>query len=381
MPEKLSHTARLHRVEGGLIQQRLTLLQTRYPEVAEDSEHPPFFFDAEISNNLLDSHYTHMSESTLNNYAEDAKRGVAFLRGHNWSELPIGYSLDANLESSAERQRVVASFYTVSGLSATDDLIARMKTGLVRDVSVGFHGGRAVCDICGQDFWDCRHFPGLKYEEKEGDTIRTLLATFTIEDARLSEVSGVFDGSTPEAMILKAERAAKAGELTPQQIELLESRYRIALPTRKVVPMPEETKPTRTLDEKQFQRLVDNLCIHNLMPEEERKTVTPDTAIAYVELAGKRIKELEPQAEEGRQYRKDLVAEALAEGVRAQGNDFDKTLYEGTLNAAPLPVIKRMKEDWKKIADKSLTGGRSTVDGDERQQRKVTASAPDEAYR
>src|SRR5688500_5929581 len=75
-----------------------------------------YYFDAEISNDLLDSHFTHMNEKTLSNYAEDANRGVAFLRGHNWHELPLGYSVSAELSSDKGRQRVLAGFYTVRGL-------------------------------------------------------------------------------------------------------------------------------------------------------------------------------------------------------------------------------------------------------------------------
>jgi hypothetical protein len=309
-----------------------------------------------------------MSESTLRNYAADASEGVAFLKGHNWRDLPIGYSLTGTYEVGA-KTRVVSDFYTIHGLSETNDLIARMKMNLVRDVSVGFHGGRAICDLCGADFWDCRHYPGLKYEEKEGDTVRTQLATFTIEDARLSEVSGVFDGSTPEAMVLKAQRAAKAGDLTAEQIGLLEQRYRVALPVSKsfsvqrdlgnLGPIPKENVK---MDERQFNRFKEILVASGIVPEENRSVMDEETALVFADKLVTRTKALEGQAEEGRQYRADLVAEALVEGVRAHGNDFDKESYTGILNAAPLATVKRMRDDWKKTANKTLTGGRASLD-------------------
>src|SRR5687768_8016648 len=376
----LSHIARV-RLAPRERQSELKRLVTERDYLDEETAaaHPPFFWRAEISNDLLDSHFTRMSQSTLQNYAEDAQRGVAFLKGHNWRDIPIGYSLSGEYEVNG-KQRVISDFYTVSGLSETDDLIARMKTGLLRDVSVGFYGGRAVCDICHQDFWDCRHYPGLKYEEKEGDTVRTLLATFTIEDARLSEVSGVFDGSTPEAMILKAQRGAKNGELNQKQVEQLEQRYRVKLPAPPMIVNGISLSPTsglsttdnqiriggyapmintldfgtqelnvggeRLMEERDFERTLDILEQHGVLPKEERGTVTDSEVVGYIEKLSSRLKELEPQAEEGRQYRKDLVAEALAEGVRAFGNDFDKATYEATLNSSPLTVVKRMKTDW-----------------------------------
>lgn len=390
----LSHLARVSLITKREQEGLLTLLKDR--DSLDDSvaaEFPPFFFRAEISNDLLDSHFTHMSEKTLRNYAEDSNRGVAFLKGHNWRELPLGYSLDGTYEESTKK-RVVSNFYTVTGLSETDDLIARMKTGLVRDVSVGFHGGMMLCDICGLDFWDCRHYPGLKYETKEGDTVKTELATFTIEDARLSEVSAVFDGSTPEAMILKAQRAAKAGELTAEQVDLLEKRYRVALPATKshfvgvnVAPtaLPDVTQDRKVtvMNEEELQRLRNILAIHGWIDEgEERTTADAKTVIGVVELCMKRFKEIEPLAEDGKQYREDLIKEALVEGVRAQGNDFDKELYESTLNGASLAVIKRMKTDWQRIADKIIPAGRTSVDSDERQEpvRVKPNLIPDSAY-
>lgn len=405
----LSHLARVSLITKREQEGLLTLLKDR--DSLDDSvaaEFPPFFFRAEISNDLLDSHFTHMSEKTLRNYAEDSMKGVAFLKGHNWRELPLGYSLDGTYEESTKK-RVVSNFYTVTGLSETDDLIARMKTGLVRDVSVGFHGGMMLCDICGLDFWDCRHYPGLKYETKEGDTVKTELATFTIEDARLSEVSAVFDGSTPEAMILKAQRAAKAGELTAEQVDLLEKRYRVALPATKLhyitsgvafsttpatarLDITSETNPVLTLkqdrkvtvmNEEELQRLRNILAIHGWIDEgEERTTADAKTVIGVVELCMKRFKEIEPLAEDGKQYREDLIKEALVEGVRAQGNDFDKELYESTLNGASLAVIKRMKTDWQRIADKIIPAGRTSVDSDERQEpvRVKPNLIPDSAY-
>lgn len=351
----LSHTARL--VPVSLTREALLeIMKARDTFDPVDLEkYPLYFFRAEISNDLLDSHFTHMSESTLKNYAADATRGVAFLKGHDWRSLPVGYSL-TGLYEVGQKTRVVSDFYTFEGLPDTNDLIARMKMGLVRDVSVGFHGGRAICDLCGADFWDCRHYPGLKYEEKEGDTVRTRLATFTIEDANLSEVSGVFDGSTPEAMILKAQRHAQAGILTAEQVGILEQRYRIALPASKRFASVEVApKEKSKMNEEQVTKI---RTILNVASEEE--------IIQGVEGLQRQLAELAPLAEEGRQYRSDLVKEALAEGVRAQGNDFDAKTYEDTLNRSPLSTIKRMRDDWKKIADGVLTGGRTSVDEDQR---------------
>lgn len=363
-PRVLSHVARVVRLSDAERQAKRELAEANLTHDMNSDE--LYYWDAEISNDLLDSHYTRMSLSTLKNYTEDAERGVAFLKGHDWRQLPIGYSFDASFEEDGKK-RVIASFYTDPTIPEAGDLIRRMKVGLLRDVSVGFHGGRAICDLCGQEFWDCRHFPGLKYEEKKGDTVVSQLATFTIEDARLSEVSGVFDGSTPEAMILKAERAAKNGDLTQQQVRLLENRYRIALPTSRSFPVA--TPKEESMD---YEKVVNDIRSALSLKEE-------DDVMQRVTHLQSEVQRLTPLAKDGEQYRSDMVEEALAEGVRAQGNDFNRSLYEETFKGASLNFIRQMRDDWRKVANASLASGRQTQEADER---KVVADSdiPEEYY-
>jgi hypothetical protein len=342
--------------------------------------HNIFYFRAEISNDQLDTHFTHMSESTLRNYAADAQRGVAFLRGHNWKELPLGYSYGASMGVEGGRQRVVADFYTIEGLSETNDLILRMRANLVRDVSVGFSGGTARCDICGNDFWECRHFPGMKYEEKKGNVVSNVLATFTIEDARLNEVSGVFDGSTPDAMILKAQRFAAAGLLNREQAEKISARYRITLPYRHTAAVIKEGESV--MDGKQLGRLAEILGNAGLLPEDQRETLDVETGLGLVDKLALQNRELNSQAADGRQYREDCIASALAAGVRAYGNDFDKATYQGILVNAPIRTIKQFEADWSKVAKTELPTGRTSVDETTvvTEEIKVKPRVPDSAF-
>lgn len=371
-----SHLARVRLVSKDREAQLHELIHQRN---VEQNDENLYFWDAEISNDLLDSHFTHMNEKTLRNYAEDAERGVAFLKGHDWKSLPIGYSVSGVFENGEGRRRTLAGFYTVRGLQDTDELIARMEARLLRDVSVGFFGGRMICDICGEEFWDCRHFPGLTYEEKHGDVVSSVLATFTIDDARLSEVSGVFDGSTPEAMIRKAKTLASGGEFTPQQVHLLENRYRIALPSSATYPgvaVPATRMEERKMTEEEITRVRSLL---GLGADGDVVTGIENLSKALDE-ANQRIAALEPQAKEGVQYRTDLIEAALAEGVRAQGNDFDRELYGSMLKDAPVAVIKRMRDDWKKVADQTLPAGRVSSDGNEQARPKKVNLHPDSAY-
>lgn len=375
----LTHLARIRIATSERQTSLFRMLQERFGYEGESDT--VYNFDAEISNSLLDSHFTRMSKKTLQNYAEDAQRGVAFLKGHNWRELPLGYSLSGDLQEVEGKHRVVSGFYTVLGSSDINDMVHRMKAGLVRDVSVGFGGGSYTCDICGRDYWDwdCRHIPGLKYEEKRGDETVTVLSTFTIDDARLSEVSGVFDGSTPDAMILRAQRVAEAGLLTPQQIDILENRYRVALPHKTVVAVPEIPKE-RKMEEatKDFERMKVVLVRTKTLTQEQVDTLDDTTLASAIEQLGERFSVAEAQAAEGRQYRKDLLEAALAEGVRAYGNEFEMETYRSHLENAPLALIKRQTADWKKTADAEIPAGRNSVDKEDR--KSVVNTVPDAAF-
>lgn len=76
------------------------------------------------------------------------------------------------------------------------------------------------------------------------------------------------------------------------------------------------------------------------------------------------IERLRPLADDGKQYRSDLIEDAIAEGVRAHGTEFKPDDYRGVLTSAPISTIKRFRDDWKVVGDKNFAPGRITGDGD-----------------
>jgi len=201
-----------------------------------------FYFTAEISSMALDAFYTHMADSTLRNFARDAAEGVALLDSHDGYKLGVGYSAGGRYEEENGDGRALGLFYIVPGIrfggahsfASTDDYIRAIESGTVRDVSVGFYDARWVCDLCKQPYFgqdsNCPHIAGWEYEvDEDGRQVRRT-CTVTIHDASLSEVSLVYDGATPGAMILKAEQEAEAGRMTPAMIRQYEREYRTRLP-------------------------------------------------------------------------------------------------------------------------------------------------------
>lgn len=352
----------------------LAILRERHAQDADSlDEDELFFWRAIISNDGVDAYYTHMAESTLRNFASAAQAGISFQNSHNFRELPLGRSLAGSLHEGDERAEVLADFYTVKGLrlgsTNTDDFIRGVRSGIVSDVSVGFYGGRHACDLCGRNYysWDCPHVAGLEYEEEGQDgVVRGSLATVTIEDARLSEVSAVYDGATPGAAILKAERMVEAGTLRRKDAEILETRYRIRLAGQRIWEAPqieEEAESDVTVEERMQ-------AIEALLREEGYEGDAPDTVRSLLDAMQRgqerqaelesQVAELTPLAADGRQYRSDLLADALAEGVRAHGEGFDQDTYQVLLESAPLSTIKRMRDDWGQLAQQRFPGGRQT---------------------
>jgi len=385
------HPARVQTVaEGGDL---MALLTERHALDGDAlAEHAPFFFRAEISSDRLDAYFTRMHRTSLVNYAQDAQAGVTFLDSHNHRTMGFGRSLTGVFLPGDDVQTVQADFYTVRGLTLngvnTDHLIAGIRTGLVKDVSIGFYGGEHVCSVCGLDLWDwdCPHIPGFKYPgatDEDGNRGTEQVAFAWVWEARLAEVSAVYDGATPGAAILKAQQEAEAGRLKSAQIRMIENRYRIALPGRRqswagATFSQEETMPMddKQQDQKDTQPQADERL--QVLERVEAALADMDGANVEAKLAGlmaertaqaQRVKDLtaevdrlKPLADDGATYRADLIDNALAEGVRAYGDSFDADTYSALMGQSDLVVIKRLRDDWKVIGDGRFPHGRQTKD-------------------
>ncbi len=336
---------------------------------------------------------------------------------HDSRRLGVGYSFTGEVSTGEDGATIVLSdWYTVPGLrfgsthsfASTDDYIKAVEAKIVRKISVGFYGGRHVCDICKQNYysWDCPHIAGIEYEIEDENGRHRVTATVTIYDATLAEYSLVYANATPGASLRKMEREIVEGRLSPGECPAwLESRYRrdpcrrACKSARSVCPMrtrsvgPELPVPTgdqpmnleQELNEARAALTEANVNesvpvaggIRQLAERATRWQAELDAAIAAVpegvegeSLAarvatlGAALTRLRPLADDGRAYRADLIEEALAEGVRAHGEKFASEAYRGMLESSGIEVIKRMRDDWRAIGDKQFPGGRQSRDGE-----------------
>lgn len=389
--------------------------RARASDPAIFDDFPPFFWSARISTDKLDAYFTHMMPSSLRNYATEADAGVAFQDSHKTDGLArtLGYSLTGKYSGPQGNgiAHTDADFYTLAGLDAPiDTFIRKMRGGIARDVSIGFYGGQFICSICGRDMltdWDCWHYPGLWYEPRddEGRKVKDaekVMCTAAVEGAHLAEVSTVYDGATPGAVILKAQQAAADGRLRPETARLLEAHYRIALPgTAHGVPGIDLPKGDERMPEPHEEQVKVGLQINgHLYLEEDIRTLVDqrDTARAIVTDAhapdglsldggvrwmAEELARLRPLADDGTQYREDWIEHALREGVRAYGAAFAVETHRALLQRASLEEIKTICAQYSGKGDASFPGGRHTVDADEREQDATTTTSaiPDAAYR
>lgn len=397
---------------------RLPLADARgLPDGVENA----YTFRIEASNNGLDYYFTHMSAATLANFAADAAARVQFLDSHNNSNLGYGRTFAGVVEEDAGRSpqflplrgaglgdgvgfaidppatymRALLDVYTVPGIrfggsltyASTDDFITAVNARLAEDVSVGLYGGRHVCDICGgnyADYRECDHLAGRVYGLGEQGNFKAI-ATVTIDGAHLGEVSAVYDGATPNATTIKAQDAARAGRLESADKRFLEVRYKMNFPGRSQwsgVDLSERqgSGPAQSHEEQpmDYEEIVNN--VRAALAE----TNAPDgEVLEQVRWLAEENGRLRPLADAGRQYRADLVAGALADGVRAFGPEFNQEQYRAVLEGGSIEVIKLMAADWQRIGNGRFAGGRQTQDTAEKPEAKperVKAALPDEAY-
>ena len=194
-----------------------------------------------------------LGESTLRNVARDAGRGVSFMNSHRTgglsqpSELPFGYTIGGKYNSEERETEILV--YMVRGVypggsasPSTDDLYRIIQAGTIQDVSVGLTGGSRLCDVCTMELSDdsmgegCKHAPGTKHrltpedqEKQKKRGVKKGVATFTLNDAVLGEVSAVYRGACPGAGFRKTRSLRY--ELSPEDVELAEQTYEgLAIP-------------------------------------------------------------------------------------------------------------------------------------------------------
>lgn len=396
------------------------------PEIFDTND--PYFYFAEVSNDLVNCYYLAFQKSMLETWVDELKEGVQFQAFHQ-NSAPIGHSIYGWQDNKDGRERVIGAFYALPGIQlnqymSNDSFIAGIKSGSLRDVSVGMFVDEVECSICGgdpMDWWgkwmgtnDCEHYLGERYpitDDKGKETGETVVCTGLVHSGELNEVSTVYKGGAPMAGIVPAMQLSRSeGLLDPRLQDRLETRfglnsvngsvgmnhindYRPAWMTEeqlltirknaKTVTPAKETQMTKAQEENpavvEF-KLADSLTDKQLA---RLKTLEIDTddgegnfdfgvlvesmTDKIVELADE-VANLETDAKVGREYKAEKIEDAIAAGIRANGNEWKADDYKTMLEACNIDQVKMFLADLTKQGDAKFANPegetRRTKDGE-----------------
>jgi hypothetical protein len=406
----------------------LELAKSKAPEPDIFEAHPPYFYFAEISNDLVNCYYLSFQKPVLTSWVDTLKEGVQFQAFHQ-NNSPIGHSIYGWQDNTGDRERVIGAFYALPGIQlnqymSNDSFIAGVKSASLRDVSVGMYVEEVECNICGGDptdwigKWfgesDCEHYLGEQYpitDAKGKETGETVTCIGLVNKGMLNEVSQVYDGGAPMAGIIPAMQLSRSqGLLDPRLQDRLESRFGISGVGGKPVTMGGEAVPAWLTDDKLKQIRLNakksQVAVKEIgvtKPAEEtpavvevklEDSVTPKQLDRLKELditvgdadgnfdfglvldsltdqigdLTEQVAALEVDASVGRAYKTEKIDDTIAAGIRAKGNDWNADGYRKMLERCSIDEVKMFLSDLTAEGDQKFASeqgsNRKTVTGD-----------------
>jgi hypothetical protein len=370
------------------------------------------FWRAAVSNSSLDSYFTRMGKSSLRNYAMDATNPtVSFQNSHRHNELPVGRSVIGQFVESGNVPQgmnaadffptVIVDFYSNRDLKLGDVSVEQFLLGVeshvIKDVSIGFKEGenfQYTCSICNENYWsyECRHVAGVEYAVSDNPnadptdaTTERKLCFVWIENARLSEVSAVYDGATTNAMIIKAEREVRAGRLDNATRTFLERRFRFRADSKTWIAghKPDESEISETENS-------NNREVKNSMSEQNPQgggnaaVVNHEPAIralakqmniegaetASIEIVldrvGSTFAATQAKATNFDTFRDAEIESVVAERIAAEGDTFDaegQKTFRAMLSNCDVSMIREFGKTYKVKADARFPNGRQSGEG------------------
>ena len=184
-----------------------------------------FVFKVAMCDNEIDRDFEVFTIKALNDMAK-LFVGKTVIKDHTAradNQVARIYATEVVADTTKTTQRgevytqLVAHCYMLK-TESNKDIIAEIKGGIKKEVSVGFRSEKAVCSICGTDnrkTW-CDHYNGKKYEGK--------LCYFTMEDVTDTyELSFVAVPAQPKAGTVKNYGVEKCETPVEKSVEKCET--------------------------------------------------------------------------------------------------------------------------------------------------------------
>lgn len=378
-----------------------------------------------VGDALLTERYMKLHKSLLELYKTDAKTGVAFMLDHAWAgiqkALVYGRTFDASIKRSdgtveGETWALHGDTYIVRGKEkdgiSTDSIIADIEDGTLFDVSIGFGFETSICSVCGENYYRCEHWRGREYDGQ-------LCYIIAKPPGYLMELSGVFDGAYPTAGILSQmslpEGQSELIQLPDEELKKLPSgimtyasygsnsgrlltyHKKDDLAKGNTFSVPDLSKPKGSDQEMSEPVTYTQEQVDALIKEAVDKAVaealanapavdppaTPEAFMTQEQATEKLGKELPADkvltyAKEGMDYMAQLVDDAVAMGVRAQGNDFPAETWKNTFAGMSSQGIKDIMATFEKQAKEEIPAGRQSSAFN---QQTIAQTLPDDAFK
>lgn len=311
-----------------------------------------FVYQGIISSDAMDSYYTKMdAETSLRNYANDLKAGTPLMTYHETSQAPIGRSFDSSIDVKEDGKTVVRGlFYIVRHTKingeSTDDLIRQIETGTLTEMSVGFGGINLwyKSSYDGKDIYESRYYPGDKDENGN-------LVYYYIMDATLREVSLVYKGACPDAVVERIRNDLPNMEDAERQIQKYETRFNVR------IDMPKQrSKEGKRMNIEEITRAVEkgDLQRGELLKALKVDAITEGQRSILKELGEdasiETVRSLKEKAEIGERAFNEKLDELVKARV-AIGQEFDQEKYKEQMRSMDVDFIEdqtRLFEDIKK---------------------------------
>lgn len=311
-----------------------------------------FVYQGIISSDAMDSYYTKMdAETSLRNYANDLKAGTPLMTYHETSQSPIGRSFDSSIDVKEDGKTVVRGlFYIVRHTKingeSTDDLIRQIETGTLTEMSVGFGGINLwyKSSYDGKDIFESRYYPGDKDENGN-------LVYYYIMDATLREVSLVYKGACPDAVVERIRNDLPNMEDAERQIQKYETRFNVR------IDMPKQrSKEGKRMNIEEITKAVEkgDLQRGELLKALKVDAITDGQRSILKELGEdasiETVRSLKEKAEIGKRAFEEKLDELVKARV-AIGQEFDQEKYKEQMRSMDVDFIEdqtRLFEDIKK---------------------------------
>ena len=184
---------------------------------------PKYLFN--LSTGELNERYFRISEETRRHIRNQANAGVPVYQSHRtYSSHPSGYTINAKMVGGV----VQSELYIQPGLTdvGTDELIARLNAGTIRDGSIQFTGGEFISDSDGAvyEYVDDGWFYAFKSKtgKRLGKEYDGVLETATVHGmVNLMEFSIDGMGADPGAGIVKKLSAHYGNDLDMTELAVI----------------------------------------------------------------------------------------------------------------------------------------------------------------